>query len=185
MKGRWLPTLMVAGSLLAAITTGRLRIRTSPRSAAALNVASILSPVMCVAWRMRSVRPTPCCVAATVLWVPRIRAGGSVAPTPKLRLRLRCTPGIGHDGDLARERGRASRRTGYHVGARGRAGGTGGRHLIRFVNARVILPRSDRLKLPTLGDHSAGSTGATGRSSPARRFSFRRYDSPLMFTVVA
>src|SRR6185437_17576 len=30
MKGRWLPTLIVAGSLLAAITTGRLRIRTAP-----------------------------------------------------------------------------------------------------------------------------------------------------------
>src|SRR6185312_7617531 len=86
MNGRWLPTLIVAGSLLAAITTGRLKMRTSPRSAAAVKVASMSSPVMCVAWTMRSVRPSPAWDALTVVWLPLTVAGGIEAPTPKLKL---------------------------------------------------------------------------------------------------
>src|SRR6185312_14819337 len=132
MNGRWLPTLIVAGSLLAAITTGRLKMRTSPRSAAAVKVASMSSPVMCVAWTMRSVRPSPACDALTVVWLPLTVAGGIEAPTPKLKLLSRRTSAIRHNGDLAGERGRMPRRAGHHVGI-GDGGGCASRwDLVRF-----------------------------------------------------
>ena len=53
-----------------------------------------------------------------------------------------------------------------------------------LVNRHPKLPTKRHLKFPTQC-HSADGDAAAGRSSPARRFSFRRYESPLMLIVVA
>jgi hypothetical protein len=56
------------------------------------------------------------------------------------------------------------------------------------VNRLPKIPTLRPLKLPTGWCdvvHSAASGVGAGRSSPAFRFSFKRYDSPLMLIVVA
>ena len=58
------------------------------------------------------------------------------------------------------------------------------RIMITCVNDHPKLPTNRHLKFPTQC-HSADGAVTAGRSSPARRFSFRRYESPLMLTVVA
>src|SRR6185437_3124042 len=101
MKGRWLPTLMVAGSLLAAITTGRLR------------VASMSSPVTCVACTKRSVCATTCFVALSVYCVARARAPDLWSATPQAILPVRLTRAShaqdGHDHAILERTGRHPR----------------------------------------------------------------------------